>query len=223
MLEQRQLSDAVQQAGRIRVVDRQLSRMLADQRRRHAVPPPGFHERGGAVGDAAPQGRRHGHVGQPFEPHDGDGVQHRHNLLPPREQSGIGHAQGLAGEGRVERNQLRNFFKRNVFVGHQGHQPHGDRRKSGKALQELADDCPSRRTHRSRHGSHQCLIAKTGLDSRVFSRCLQSRRGFDPEQRARVFVRQEIQQPVGALANLADPLVQFGQHEFRGEALPSCR
>src|SRR6185295_11164554 len=39
-------------------------------------------------------------------------------------------------------------------------------------------------------------------------------RRFDPENRAIVFIRQEIEQPVGALANVADALAQLGKQYF---------
>jgi hypothetical protein len=41
-------------------------------------------------------------AGQAVEPQHGDRVQYRLHLLPPPVESGIGHAQRLAGQNRVE-------------------------------------------------------------------------------------------------------------------------
>src|ERR1051326_7517990 len=102
-----------------------------------------------------------------MDPHHGDGVQDGLYRLAAAIEARIGQTQRLAGERRIQRDELRNFFKRNVFVSDQSHQPQCDGRERRKPLQELAGDRPSRGLQ-GRHGYHLPYIAKTGNHSSVF-------------------------------------------------------
>src|SRR6516164_7037485 len=41
-----------------------------------------------------------------------------------------------------------------------------------------------------------------------------SGRRLDSEKSARVFIGQQVEQPIGALTNITDPLVQFGEYRL---------
>lgn len=50
-----------------------------------------------------------------------------------------------------------------------------------------------------------------------------SRGWLDAQERARVFVREQIEEPVGPLAHFPDALPELRQHRFHGAAPPSWR